>query len=80
MSETIIVWSVIAGWVLCGVLAYGIIFAYFRGEDIEYGLRSNKLEVRQERAMAFLAALFGPLGLAASYIVSGFAYYGLRWK
>lgn len=66
---------ILAFWLGCGVVGYGVTFAYFQG---------NWPRIAQEtrgdtRSLAFFIASFGPIGLAAALIRCGLQY-GLRFK
>jgi hypothetical protein len=60
-------------WIACGVLAYGIAFA-----DFHYGCLPSSRRKHQRFACAF--ALLGPFAVVVSFLLSGFAQHGLRFK
>lgn len=60
-------------WILCGVLAYGISFAYWQR-------KCPASEWREDSAFSFLYACFGPIGLSVAFVASGYAQYGLLYR
>ena len=80
----------IAGWIVCGIAAYGLIFADLRGLGRSLALRYPEVKVsdedarytkRQDIAIAVLIGLLGPLGLSLALIVTGFGARGWRlWE
>jgi hypothetical protein len=67
--------TLIAIWILCGVLAYGICFAYAQREWPALA----EVWRREDIGASFYAALCGPLGLLAVLITTGFAKHGLKF-
>lgn len=61
-------------WLLCSVLAYGFTFAFMQGEVPE----TAKKCYRQDREMAFVMSLFGPLGLIVIFSFGGIVH-GLKY-
>ena len=72
------IWIIIGGivWIICGVLAYAINFAFCQGN---WPSIAEEL-YRQDMGLSVLAGLFGPIGLAITFLMSGFAEYGLKWR
>lgn len=64
------------GWVVCGVLAYGINVAYFQRKFPSIAAE----KYREDCAMAVLIAAAGPIALWISYFLSGFAEHGLMYR
>ena len=62
-------------WVVCGALAYGFSFAYDQKEFPEY---SKQLD-RQDRKVALIFSLFGPIALIVFLIEHG-AKHGLMYR
>lgn len=62
-----------ASWVLCGVLTYGIVFAYFQRElpVLEW--------TSYDRTMTLLMAALGPIGLLSAYMAMERAKYGILY-
>jgi hypothetical protein len=63
-------------WILCGILAYGIMFA---DSQRRYPLLAND-DYREDMANSVLLGLFGPIGLLTALFSSGFARYGLKFR
>ena len=61
-------------WVICGVLAYGILLGHAVGEYPEQRYR------RGDIGMAAYFGFLGPIGLLAALFCSGFIQYGFRWR
>lgn len=61
-----------SGWVLCGILATGILFAYVCAEFPLEGCD------RDDFSKSVFVGLFGPLGLIVALFVTGFARHGWR--
>lgn len=62
-------------WVVCGVLAYGVSFAY---EQKEYEDFAKKME-RHDRGTAMIDSLFGTIALYGLLIEHG-AKHGLMYR
>ena len=62
------------GWILCGILGYGIDFAYFQGKYPDKNME------REDMGQAMLMSFGGPIFLVAVFFYTGFAKYGLRFK
>lgn len=77
MIILIILITLIAFWVTCSVLTYGLTFAYFQLEykDIAHlpGTESDS------RRIARVMAIAGPIGLAVSLACGG-AKHGLKFR
>lgn len=66
----------IIGWAACGVLGYGLTFAFFQGKF------STTADSRrgEDRSFAFFIALLGPMGLGVAYFCGHFGRFGLRYR
>lgn len=64
----------IAGWIICGVLAYGIYFGNAQAVSL-----FPKEYYRKHMAEAVLFGILGPFGLFANYFMTGFAEHGLKF-
>ena len=64
-------------WILCGILAAGISFAYWQGA---YSFRSKENKLLDLIFSLTWGLLFGPIFLIIAFIGSGFAKYGWRLK
>jgi len=65
-------------WIVCGVLTYGVTFAYFwRKFPL---LQDEPSELRRDRNFAILTACTGPIGLLTAIFCSDFARYGLKFR
>lgn len=61
---------------VCGVLAYGIIFA-----DLQRRLPKRGPDYyRRDLSYSVYIGILGPIGLTVSLIVSGFAEHGLKFR
>lgn len=71
------IWTIIFVmiWIICGILSYGFIFAYFQNEYIFIA----KEEYNNDQKKAFTIALFGVCGLVAVICLNGYKY-GLKYK
>ncbi len=80
------VWYLIGAaviWIVCGVWAYGLTFAYFQGEfcvspeerDDEW----RKKKLHADRIFALDAALWGPIGVLTALIM-GQTHHGLKFR
>lgn len=65
----------IVGWIVCGVLTYGITFAYFQKK---YPIIARE-SYREDMGIAVFYGLLGPIGLFVILVSSGFAKYGLKF-
>lgn len=63
-------------YLICVVLTYGITFSYFYNE---FSLISEEY-YSYSKSMGVLFALSGPIGLIFSFVFSGFAKHGLKFK
>ena len=63
-------------WLICGILTYGITFAYMQEE---YPLVAE-IGYEADRNFAILLGICGPIGLLVSFFRSGFAKHGLKFK
>ena len=68
--------AVITLWVVCGVFAYGRVFAYFEGEYAQIACPGH---TKENKEMALLAGLLGPVGLIVTF-TSGCCGHGLKWR
>lgn len=67
---------IITGWIICGIVTYGITFGHFQGEWPTIA----KKKYRQDMAFAVGFSFLGPIGLVLSFLMSGFAEHGLKFK
>ena len=72
MTEALIIAAAIVGWIGCGIIAYGmwiaeihVIWAPF---DERWGDDQWSREYPRVRREAFIGALFGPVGLFATWM------------
>ena len=70
--------AIIAIWIICGVFAYGITFAYFQGEFPD--IFDERRTVIVTACLGTFLAILGPGGLLVSFLMSGFAQHGLKWR
>lgn len=57
--------------ILCGIVSYGITFAYFEKDYPNY---------RENMGFSIVIGMFGFIGLIVSFLLSGFAKNGLKFK
>lgn len=69
-------WLIIIGWIICGVLAYGITFTWNQGHWDTLA----KDWYGRDMGFSIFVGLFGPIGLIAMFFISEFAKYGLKFK
>lgn len=73
-------WFAIIGWIVCGVLSFGLSFAYFQRA---YPMFAEAV-YRTDWIESFVCGLFGPIGLLATFffikLVSLNGYQGFKWK
>lgn len=67
---------IIAGWLICSVLSYGILFAHAQREFPFIAER----DYRKDMAFSMALGLFGPFILVASIFLTGFAQHGLKFR
>jgi len=63
---------ILAAWVVCSILTYGITFAHFS--------REYENNDTSGACFALFFSVFGPFGLVVSFISSGCAKHGLRFR
>lgn len=63
-------------WIICGILTYGIHFGYFQRKYPELAEKNYKKDMGD----AILFGLTGPIGLCVSFLESGMAEHGLKFK
>lgn len=63
-------------WIVCGVLAHGVTFAYFQNQWPFFAYKHRGTD----RALAVVFALLGPLGLAVVLLLGECGRYGLRFR
>jgi len=66
----------IALWVICGVLSYGITFAFYQKQFPTIA----KEHYDAHKSFATKMAMFGPINLLAALIVYGGYKHGFKWK
>ena len=64
---------IIAGWVLCGFLAYGLNLAHFQRKFPIIAEQDRD----SDRNRAWVVAFFGPIGLITALI---FSCHGFMWR
>lgn len=70
-------WIVFAGgWIVCGVLGYGITLAYAQRQ---YPTIAEEW-YRKDCAFSTFVASSGPIGLVIIFLFSGFAEHGLMYR
>lgn len=67
---------IIVGWILCGVVAYGISLGYWQNEWKELASRHARPDVR----MSVFMGTLGPVGLIVIFFFSSRVKHGLLWK
>lgn len=67
--------SLLVIWAMCGAFAYGITFGHFQRK---WPSLADK-EVAEDKMVAIVMAVCGPIGLIASYILSERVKYGLKF-
>ena len=91
MVLAIIIAAIIAAWLGCGVVAYGLTIAYFAGEFVTlYEPGHYKYEPLSEeyiagkwrnlRRLALFTASIGPIGAGIAFLMSSCGKYGLRFQ
>lgn len=75
MTETIEWLAFAVFWIACGVLDYGITFAYFQRK---YTLIAEK-QYHSDRRHSMVMALAGPIGLLSTFATGTYGY-GFKWK
>lgn len=73
MKRVFTIVAIVTGWILCGVLAFGITLAFFEQEFPEFE------HCKGDQSVAFMIGAFGPLGLAEVYFLSDFANHGIQY-
>lgn len=68
------IWQLLAAWVLCGLVAYGLTFAHFQREFVFIAVKRRK----ESRSLAMRVAVSGPLGLVV-IISLGFWKHGVKF-
>ena len=61
---------------LCGVLTYGITYAYFQREYP----RTGDASYREDAGFALTLGLLGPITLIPAFFNSGFAKHGFKFR
>lgn len=69
----VVVYIIVAAWIACGVVAYGITLGYFRHEYPQPDEKGHE-------GIASLMALVGPIGLIVSVVNSDIAKHGMKFK
>jgi hypothetical protein len=67
---------IILGWLICGILTYGISLAYFQRT---FPTIAQEM-VREDMGISCIFGLFGPLGLVILFFFSGFAQCGIMFR
>lgn len=68
--------ALVIAYVVCGLLAYGITFAYWQGEFP--GQAAG--QYREDMGIAMVFGMAGPGGLFISFFASGLAQHGLKFR
>lgn len=63
-------------WLVCGIFAYAITFAYYQREYAAIA----KLTYRNDLLFAIFIGMTGPFGLLVSLFGSKFVHHGLKWR
>ena len=66
---------IIAGWLLCSVIAYAGSFAYWQGE---YPFQEDERKSGNMRFSIMWSLAGGPISLVVSFLGTGFYKHGLR--
>lgn len=66
----------IVGWIICGVLAYGLTFGYFQREYPYVAEKNRALYI----SFSLFVAAAGPIGLGVAIVKSDFAKHGLKYR
>ncbi len=66
----------VLGWAVCGVLSYGLHFAYYQRKWPRIAVEGYK----RDRLDAAIIGLTGPIGLLVVLYTSRFGRYGLKWQ
>jgi len=74
MSE--IIWIICLFWVICGVISYGLDFAYFQRKYPSLAEQDYKRDIR----MCIFFAIFGPINLIEIILMRNDYLYGLKFK
>ncbi len=70
---------VVIGWVVCGVLAYGVESADWKWKA-EHQWKNIKDTSRNNAGFMVFTAMLGPLGLFMSALATNFCQHGITWK
>lgn len=70
----VIVFSLV--WVVCSVLAFGIIYAHFQHDCPQFAWPDR----RKDAGLAMFLSMGGPITLAIAFLLSGFAETGLLYR
>lgn len=68
--------SIGAGWIICGVLTYGLTLAEFQREYPSLAKRFKADDIR----FALVMGIFGPISLASYLIDGNRPKHGFMWK
>ena len=68
-------WLIGFGWLVCGVLDYGLTFAHFQLEYPTLAERDYWKDVRR----SFAGFLLGPIGILST-LACGFYDHGFKWR
>lgn len=71
-----IITIIIAAWLICAFLAYGIVFAHFQGKWPNQAKENRKADIE----VSATVALLGPIGLIVALILADFPKHGFRIK
>ena len=70
------VYALVAGYIVCSVLAYGLTFA-----DVQAAWPRIAVEkYREDMGFAMMIGLTGPIGLVISFLMSGLGQHGLKFR
>ncbi len=76
------IWLIISGsiWLICGILAHGAMFAYYKTADIKYvSIKETEVQYMNNWMDCLLFGLFGgPVSLLSTLCDDGWEY-GLRF-
>lgn len=69
---------IILGYLTCSVVSFGIVFGHFQNNPNWKSIAEEGY--RSDMGLALYVALFGPIGLIVSILLTGFCPYGLKFR
>jgi ABC-type transporter Mla maintaining outer membrane lipid asymmetry permease subunit MlaE len=76
MNIILAVIALAVGWVVCGVMAYGITFGHFQNRWPELAEKERDIDIARAKSIA----VTGPIGLVVSFFASGCCHWGFKWR